>query len=83
MLCRMQKKMPEAMFGPHIAFREWTLLDNPRMPSSFKAEALQIKTCQVRAISRHHMLVPMLAPHAMILQTLACGALPDASSSYV
>ncbi|KAK9856777.1 hypothetical protein WJX84_001335 [Apatococcus fuscideae] len=42
----MQKKQPEIVFGPHIHFREYSLLDNPRMPLAVKQNELQIRTCQ-------------------------------------
>lgn len=45
--CRMQKKQPEIVFGPPIHFREYSLLDNPRMPAAVKSSELQIRTCQV------------------------------------
>ena len=48
--CRMQKKQPEIVFGPHIHFREHSLLDNPRMPATVKSRELQIRTCQVNKL---------------------------------
>ncbi len=47
MYCRMQKKRADIIFGPHIHFREYSLLDNPRMPASIKDDELLVGICQV------------------------------------
>ena len=44
---RMHKAQPEAEFGPHISFREYSLLDNPRMPASVRSDVLVVGACQV------------------------------------
>ncbi|CAJ1941993.1 unnamed protein product [Sphenostylis stenocarpa] len=42
----MLKKLPEEEFGPQIDFREYSILDNPSMPSEIKKSWLDVQLCK-------------------------------------
>lgn len=45
--CRMIQKRPEEAFGPFIDWREYSLLNNSKLPAEDKAQAVQVHVCQV------------------------------------
>ncbi|KAG4941042.1 hypothetical protein AAZX31_16G099800 [Glycine max] len=42
----MLKKLPEEEFGPQIDFREYSILDNPSLPSEVKKSWLDVQLCK-------------------------------------
>lgn len=46
-VCRMSRELPEAEFGPHVGFREWSLLGNPRAGVK-DGDVLTVHVCQVQ-----------------------------------
>ena len=46
MPARMIRKLPEDEFGPNVAYREYSLLDNPRAKAA-RGDLLNITACKV------------------------------------
>ena len=49
----MIRKLPEDEFGPNVAYREYSLLDNPRAKAA-RGDILNITACQACAAFAAH-----------------------------
>ena len=42
----MVKPLPLAVYGPNVAFREYSLFDKPEMPEAVKTNVLEVNPCE-------------------------------------